>query len=174
MILEGWLERQHEAGMALAAASDLLELHPLGPEPFQRYRARYSCRGFRRTRSGEMAEWDRSHVAIWFADDHLRRLLAPMRVVTVLSPPDVLHPNIRFPFVCLGHIMPGIGLVDLLYQVWEILTYRRVTMREDDALNAEACLWARDNQHRFPTDDRPLKRRARLFDIQSRPTGDGS
>jgi hypothetical protein len=26
-------------------------------------------------------------------------------------------------------------------------------------LNPDACRWARNNQHRFPTDPRPLKRR---------------
>ncbi len=67
--------------------------------------------------------------------------------------------------ICVGHVQPGIGLVDLLYQVWEVLTYRRVVMREDDALNADACRWARSNQARFPTDGRPFKRTERRFEI---------
>jgi hypothetical protein len=29
---------------------------------------------------------------------------------------------------------------------------------EKDALNFVACQWARNNQHLFPVDDRPLKR----------------
>ena len=32
-------------------------------------------------------------------------------------------------------------------------------MREDDALNKEACQWARGHLDRFPVDRRPLKRR---------------
>ncbi|HVR30785.1 MAG TPA: hypothetical protein VMS86_14780 [Thermoanaerobaculia bacterium] len=39
-------------------------------------------------------------------------------------------------------------------------------MREDDALNREACVWARANQHRFPLDRRPLKRRALRFELR--------
>ena len=32
-------------------------------------------------------------------------------------------------------------------------------MREDDALNREACAWARHHADRYPVDRRPLKRR---------------
>jgi hypothetical protein len=32
-------------------------------------------------------------------------------------------------------------------------------VREDDALNPDACAWTRRNAHRLPIDDRPLKRR---------------
>ena len=49
------------------------------------------------------------------------------------------------------------------YQLFEIITYKRVTMREDDALNPVACAWARRNTHRFPIDPRPLKRRTVEF-----------
>lgn len=31
-------------------------------------------------------------------------------------------------------------------------------MREDDALNKPACVWARAHRDRFPLDRRPLKR----------------
>ena len=61
------------------------------------------------------------------------------------------------PFICPGRIVPGMSLVDLLYQVYEILTYQKLTTH--DALNREAAAWARANQGRFPTDRRPLKRR---------------
>jgi hypothetical protein len=49
------------------------------------------------------------------------------------------------------------SLVDLLFQCFEVITYQKVTMREDDALNHAACAWAREHQQRFPIDRRPLK-----------------
>ena len=58
---------------------------------------------------------------------------------------------------------PGTSLVDLLYQAYEVLTYQKFTSREDDALNAVACAWARKHMDRFPVDSRPLKGRAALF-----------
>jgi hypothetical protein len=39
-------------------------------------------------------------------------------------------------------------------------------MRENNALNTEACAWARRNLHRFPVDSRPLKRRTADFSIE--------
>ena len=173
-ILWGFLAEQHEAGMALATSSDLLKLQPVGRPPYQRYVARYSCRGLRRLSGGQVVETEDFHVGIRFGDDHLRRLVEPMQVVTLLSPPDVFHPNIRFPFICLGNIRPGMGLVDLLYQVWEVLSFRKVVVREDDALNADACRWARSNQARFPTDGRSLKRARRRFEIRAQAPGGGT
>jgi hypothetical protein len=170
-IFKGWLERQYEAAMGLVAESDMLMLRPVGPSPFTQYLVRLSCLGLRKPPGSDVVEAGGFHVAIRFGDDHLRRLVDPMRVVTLLSPPHVFHPNIMFPAICLGNIVPGVGLVDLLYQVWEVLTYRRVVMREDDALNAEACRWARRNQHRFPIDERPLKRITRRFEIHARSVG---
>ena len=73
----------------------------------------------------------------------------------------MFHPNIsdRAPFICVGRIGPGTALVDLIYQVHEIITYNKATVREDDALCAAACCWARQNSHRLPVDTRPLQRR---------------
>jgi hypothetical protein len=66
------------------------------------------------------------------------------------------------PLICVGRLKPGTWLVDLLYQCYEIITYQKVTMREDDALNPLACVWSREHQQRFPIDRRPLKWRAAL------------
>jgi hypothetical protein len=46
-------------------------------------------------------------------------------------------------------------------------------MREDDALNHVACVWARANQSRFPIDPRPLRRRAARFNVSARGFGKG-
>lgn len=159
-VFEHWLTRQYEDGMALARNSDILELLPLDGTPPERYLARFRCKGLVKREDGEIVEADRFEVGIWFHRDHLRRV-DPAHTVAWLSPPSIWHPNIAYglPFICLGRLLPGTGLVDILYQVFEIVTYRRVTMREDDCLNPPACSWARNNQHRFPIDRRGLKRR---------------
>ena len=110
-----------------------------------------------------MTEASRFEVGIWFPSDYLRRA-EPWEVLTWLGPRRVFHPNIsdRMPVICVGRLAPGTWLVDLLYQVFEIISYQKVTMREDDALNPAACAWARENQHRFPVDRRPLKWRKPL------------
>jgi hypothetical protein len=154
-VLDAFLTRQREEGMALAASSDLLELKCLDP---QHYVARFLCEGLVRRGTGDVEEASGFEVGIFFSADHLRRV-EPAQLVTWFTPWEIYHPNIRPPFCCLGRSAPGISLVEVLYQIYEIVTYQKVTMREDDALNHAACSWARENTARFPVDRRPLKRR---------------
>jgi len=165
-IFEGFLVRQHDEGVTLAKASDLLELFPLGGSPPTHYVARLRCKGLIQVRPGVVAEANCFEAGIWFPPYYLRRADA-FQVVTWLAPQNIWHPNVsdRAPFICVGKLSPGTPLVDLLCQVFEIVTYNKVTMREDDALNKEACAWARKNQGRFPIDRRPLKRRALALEV---------
>ena len=114
-----------------------------------------------------IGEGDDFTVGIWFPPTYLRQA-NPFQTLTWLGPRNTWHPNIASDAgaICVGHITPGMGLVDLLYQVFEIITYTKVTMH--DALNHDAAAWARDNVHRFPVDRRPLRRRA----VVSKMAGD--
>ena len=167
-VLAAFLGRQFEEGMALAAASDLLKLVPVDGPLRQRYLAEFRCTGLVQADSGEIVEADRFLLGIWFPEHYLHEA-DPFTVLTWLDPLRIFHPNIsnRAPFICIGWLTPGTPLVDLLYRCFEIITYNRVTMREDDALNKEACAWARRNQHRFPVDPRPLKRRSVDFGVET-------
>lgn len=168
-VFQAFLETQHDEGMALSRASDLLDLHPLEPHPSSAYIARFRCTGLVRLAPDEYQEVDRFEIGIRFPADYLRRA-EPMQVLTFLGPRGTWHPNIsdRAPFICVGRLGPGTSLVDLLYQCFEVLTYFRFNPREDDCLNPTACAWARQNTHRFPLDNRPLKRRRIALD--RRPT----
>ena len=172
-ILQTFLERQYEEGMALARGSDILELTALPQSPPRRYVAELHCRGLVLAGSSngrpEVVEKDNFGVGVWFHPNYLRDV-EPFRSLRLLWPANVFHPNIsdKLPVICPGHALPGMGLVDLLYQVFEIITYQKVTMAENDALNKQACAWARRNQDRFPVDRRPLKRRRRAFSVAMR------
>ena len=175
-VFEAFLRRQYDAGSALARESDILRLLPMG-EPTDRYVASFACKGFVQERSGLIAEAAQFAVGIWFPSGYLRSA-NPFQVLTWLGPRNVWHPNIAAdaPAICIGRLAPGTGLVDILCQVFEIITWNKVTMREDDSLNKAACQWARGNLSRFPLDRRPLKRRAldlRLDDAPARSPADG-
>ncbi|MFQ5669248.1 MAG: hypothetical protein ACE5HD_01865 [Acidobacteriota bacterium] len=159
-IFTSFLKSQYVEGLELARQSDLLDLVPVDGTPVSRYLARFSCRGLVRSAAGEVRPADRFDVGIWFHDGYLLRA-DPCKVLTWLGPRDVFHPNISadVPVICLGRITSGTTLVELLFRCFELITYQKVTMREDDALNRHACRWARRNQDRFPVDRRPLKRR---------------
>ena len=158
-VFRGFLELQRQQGMALAKQSDVLRLSPMGGSPPQHYLAEFTCPGVARVRSGEVVISRRSHlVGIFFPRDYLRRAEAS-QVLTWLEPVNVYSPHIAPPFICTGRIHPGTLLVDLLFQVYEVILFYKVTPREDDALNKAACSWARKNLARFPLDRTPLKRR---------------
>jgi hypothetical protein len=164
-IFRAFLQRQAEEGMALSRASDILELEclPTG----QHFIAHYSCRGLIKGPDDVVREADAFHVGVFMSADYLRNV-NPYETLTLFGPLNTYHPNVAFgaPFLCVGRIAPGMQLVDLLYQVYEILPYQKLTPREDDALNKEACRWARANQQRFPIDRRPLKRRPLVLELE--------
>ena len=169
-VREAFLEQQYAEGMALADASDLVKLTPVAGTPPERYLAEFRCRGLVRNEGGEIVEADHFSVGIWFPDDYLREA-DPFVVLTWLRPRAVWHPNIsnRAPFICVGRLAAATPLVGILYRIFEVITFARVTPVEDEALNREACAWARAHQHLLPVDRRPLKRRVTAvadFDVE--------
>jgi hypothetical protein len=153
-IFSSFLERQEAEARALARESDLLEVVPVGSRPYQHFLLRFFCKGLVETRDG-VVEAEHFEIGAYFPVHYWQRA-HPVEVLTCLGPVNVFHPNIRFPFICPGWLMPGTSLSDLILQCYEILTYQKVTMREDDALNRKACAWARQNVGRFPIDNRPI------------------
>lgn len=161
-VLAGFLEQQLEQGTALAARSTLLELEQRGGALPDRYVARYACRGLVRTPGGEIVEAEGFSVGIWFPGDYLRTV-NPFVSVTYLGAAGGrgFHPNLGpgpdgRDVICVGHLAPSTPLVDILLQCFEIFTWQKVTMREDDALNHDACVWARAHLDRLPIDRRTL------------------
>ena len=164
-IYEGFMQRQLEEGLELARSSDLLRLHipPLAPPHFV---AEFLCNGLIREGDGEIKQANEVQVGIWFPPDYLRRA-DPFQMLRLFSP-GVWHPNVsrELPLICIGRLTPGTTLVDILYQLFDILTYQKYNPRENDSLNKTACAWARENAAKFPIDRRPLKRRSLNLEVQ--------
>jgi ubiquitin-protein ligase len=163
-ILQSFLQRQLEEGLALAAASDLLRVRPMaGIPPFQ-YFAQFACKGLARSRSGDILEHDQWDIAIQFPPEYLRSPTHPSQLLAFLGGgerADLLpwHPNIRDCFICM-EVTPGMTLAEILYGLFDLLTWRLYSTR-DEGLNHAAAQWARNQPpERFPIDRRPLKRRA--------------
>lgn len=163
-IFHSWLERQLADGMALAASSDRLLLLPENETPPRSYIARFDCQTMIHDGS-EAKPWRGCDVLLRFPMDYLRVVGDPGRIVSLLSPRNLYHPNVRPPFMCIGRIAPGTGLCELIFQTFEVVTFQKLTPREDDALNRDACAWARRNMQRFPLDTRPLRRQVVEFDV---------
>lgn len=168
-IFESWLERQDAEALALCADSDLLALLPeAGRRPPRRFVAQFASPTLVRL-DGEVTRADGFAVLFQFPPDYLRSASDASQIVNLLAPGNAFHPNVAPPFICIGHIAPGTGLCELIYQVHEILTFQKLTPREDDALNHEACTWARRHMHQFPLSTAPLRRRAVAFSVDEIP-----
>lgn len=166
-ILNSFLHRQREEALALARASDLVEIWPIAGEPPNRYRIRLRCKGLVRRDGEEVREASLFELEVWFPSDYLRRA-DPFQVLTWIGPREVFHPNISAfsPLICIGRLIRGTPLVDIVYRCFDVITYNNVTMVEQDSLNKSACEWARQNRNRFPIDTRPLKRRTLSFAVE--------
>lgn len=168
-VLQSFLAEQYAEGRKLSAASDVLELLPLGNgvDPPDRYLAKFACKGVLRDPDGTISiRQGEFVVGIAFPSQYLRHA-EPLQIVTWLGPDNFFHPNVTPPWVCIGRIPPGTGLVDLLFQTFEIITYHNWAAH--DYVHADAANWARHNQHLFPVDSRTLVRRK--LSAQVKPAG---
>lgn len=164
-VFEAFLQGQYQAALELNRSSDLVRLVALDDAPVRTYAAEFSCRALA-YRNGDIVTVERSAVGIHFPSNYLREF-DTAQVFTWLGPPDIWHPNVVCPALCGGHIPPGTPLQDLVYQVFDIITFSNVSMDENDALNRAACAWARRNLHRFPVDTRPMKWKQEAAELQA-------
>ena len=155
------LDTYHEQAQELASGSDLLDVYRLDP---QHYLVRFHSKALVCSADGEVREVIGYEVGYWFSESYLRHV-NPLEVLSWRGPRDIFHPNAKTPLCCIGPIAPGTPLVDLIYRTYDVISCQNIMPDETDALNPVACQWARNNQHRFPLDARPLKRRSR--DVQS-------
>jgi hypothetical protein len=156
-ILSAFLRKSHKAAMALAAASDVLVLVPEAGQLPQRYIAEFHCRGLVHHPAGEIVEANLFRVGVAFHDDYLKTKPNSARVLTWLAPATIFHPNVKSPFICAGDLRMGTDLVSILFQLHEMIVYRKFATA--DALDPVAAEFARANIGRFPLDTRPLRRR---------------
>jgi hypothetical protein len=170
-IFDSFLRRQWEEGRALADESDLVSLAAAGSPP-DRYVLDLRCTGLVEASPNEVVEANHCSVGIWFPPTYLR-IADSFRVLTWLAPRNVFHPNVSptDPFICIGDIAPGTELVELIYRIFDVVTWRNVTVNEGNALNAAACQWARQHPDRYPVDRRPLKRQPLAAQIDAVSNG---
>jgi hypothetical protein len=146
-VFQTFLENTAADAAELQLRSDVLLIEPLPPSPPSRYSCFFRVPFLSRLATG-VVEIDRGPVrcAINFPEDYLRstdpRLF--LRVASVLNP-TFLHPNVMYGTVCLGNrFAPGTPIDAVVWELFEIITYRNCTVDERNALNPEACRLVRE------------------------------
>jgi hypothetical protein len=162
LVRDGFLRSMFEHGMAYAAQSDIFRLEPcMGDPPFA-YACHFAAPCYVRRPSGEIALHEGGFtIGIAFPPDYLRLPVVPSQaVLQFIQPVEVWHPNVRWPFICIGRIAPGTDLLELVLRCYELTTFqRKANPTEWDALNPEACRWARSRWPVEPACRLPLKHR---------------
>jgi len=169
MPVQRFLDRQLQEATRFASGSDLVEIEPIGLPPVQRYLVRLRTRGLVKTAGGAVEQVEGCTFAVWFPNDYTRRV-SPYETVQWLAPRHAFHPNIGpgpggETYICVGRIAPGTTLVDLVEQVHEIFGWVNRLPEEREAMNHDACQWARSHADELPIDTRPLRRNVALFDL---------
>jgi hypothetical protein len=156
-VFQTWLKRQFEDAQAISDSSDVVKLEAeSGPRVPRRYVAHFSAPTCIKESVVKRALG--FSLLFRFPDEYLRTAVNVGQVVNVLSPSTIWHPNAHFPFICTGRVKPGTPLVVLLQRAYDILTYKKMTLDEADALNPAACAWARSNMQLFPLTRAALQR----------------
>jgi len=134
----------HNAGREAAELnrrSDVVRLAPVSPDPVETYCCEFRLRYLRPNGSGDIEVAPGPILAlIRFPLDYLCPVGPPLglRVVALLTA-DVLHPNVRGPYVCLGGgFRPATALSVLVMEMYDVLSYRNYTL-DHNALNPAAA-----------------------------------
>jgi hypothetical protein len=159
--LAGFIDKSIDSAVRFVAGSDRVKLIPEPGDLPQRYVLEFHCDGLVQNPDGKISVAHRFLVGVWFPDDYLRGKPNVFKVLTLLAPNTVFHPNAAPPFLCLGDMRQGTDLTSIICQSFEILTYQKFALQ--DGLNPAACEWARNQPaSRFPIDKRPLRTRAAI------------
>src|ERR1035438_107532 len=112
--------------MAYTAASDIFRLDPcMGDPPFA-YLAHFDAPCYVRRPSGEIALHAAGFtIGIAFPPDYQRMPVVPSQaMLQFIQPAQIWHPNIRWPFICIGRIAPGTDLIELELRCYELTTFK--------------------------------------------------
>lgn len=164
IVFNSWLERQYRDALALACASDVLRIacEP-DAQPPRQFIAQFDCPTM--VCNGECVTRVQGFaVHFHFPPEYLRVPVGVGHLINLIAP-RVFHPNVSHPFICVGPVAPGTSLLELIYRVYEILSFQKFTPREDNALNRDACVWTRRHLDLLPLSRAPLKRRVASFSV---------
>jgi hypothetical protein len=121
------------------------------------YRLDFRTRGLGKGADGLVVNVDHHAVVLRFTPDCLRHT-DHFQMVQYAAPrePAPYHPNIcpRTGAICL-QIFPGETVVEVVSSLHDLLRWRIRNVREDNALNRDACGYGRTFVDK-PLDDRPL------------------
>jgi hypothetical protein len=173
-VLHAFLVNTALQAAELQDRSDVAKIEGLPPFPPSGYRCRFDVPYLRRTAEGTV-EIDPGPVVclIRFPDDYVRSADPKLFLhVASVANLEFVHPNVAHTSVCLGSSFePGTPIGALVWQLFEIVTYRNCTVDERNAMNPEACRLLRLHSTLVESLERPRLFRPRASVMRSRQAG---
>lgn len=128
----------------------LFSIERMVHDPPDRYIFRYTCRGIAALQNERPAYSEEHRVALVLTDT----FPISMPLMEWLTP--IFHPNIKADgqSVCIGDWFQAKTLDELALMLGDMIQYKNYASH--DPLNLEASLWAMQNKHLFPVDNRNL------------------
>ena len=150
-IRERRLRSDHNRLLDLAEHSDLISIEELGGEPPEGYRFHYRCRGVITSGNPRPVLGDKHSVEVRLPADY------PVKAPQLRWLTPIFHPNINKEgtWVCIDAWYPAKFLDDLCLMLGRMIQYKN--FNPHNANHREAAIWAAENGHLFPVDDRPLR-----------------
>ncbi len=154
-IYASFLDKTAAEARELCTDSEVVSLTRISPAHFL---GQFHCKGLVKNGAAPVEEADEFAVGFHLHQSYLR-VVHPGLVLTLVHPRSAFHPNIgnEGHEMCIGDIRPGTGLPELIYRVYELITFGNFSVVESDAFNRDACSWARQNLDLFPLESRALR-----------------
>jgi ubiquitin-protein ligase len=127
----------------------LIRIRSITGDPPDLYQVEYRVRGLTRGPDGKPVYQDEHLMEMQLTYEYPRqgpkcRMLTP-----------IFHPNFEPAMICVGdNWTAGERLVDLIVRIGEMITYQAYSIKSP--LDGEAAMWADQNKHRLPIDNRDL------------------
>ena len=131
------------------AGHPLIQVTPISGDPPEAYEVIYHVRGLALDESTRQVRERNYHKARIYLPQSYPRDTPKCTLET-----PIFHPNFG-SYICIGdHWAAGETLVDTIIQIGQMIQYQSYNPKSP--LNGAAAVWAEQNKHLFPIDDRDL------------------
>jgi ubiquitin-protein ligase len=128
---------------------NLIRVHPTEGNPPEVYSIEYHVAGLMRAADGTPIPRSHHRVEIQLTSEY------PIQGPKCKMQTPIFHPNIEPAAICVGdYWTPSEKLVDVIIRIGEMITFQAYNLKAP--LDGEAAMWADQNAHRLPIDDRDL------------------
>jgi ubiquitin-protein ligase len=145
------LEADYRQLRLMYDSDPLVDIHPIGPVPADKYRIVYRVPSLRLDKNGQPIRVEVTTVELELPMDYPK--VGP--IARTIPGDVVFHPNFSAQKICLMDFWaPSTQLSDIVKDIGEMLQWQKLNIRSP--LNAQAADWSQKNKSHYPLADLQL------------------